>query len=540
MKDTLVGIVEMLETGEAEQRVAAAQVLAWLGPKNVTVVKALGKAAAEGDAFLRGYAVEALSSIGNAASLGQLIPILHLEGPLRSKVARALSSMGDSAEKVLIREFEKADRDTKAVILEILARTRGPEGMKTLFAILKDPDSVDVAGVAAQHLIEALEGMQGEEHEEERTKIRKTCLASLKRIPKKAPPAYRVHLLEFLGRVSEPSCRAVLIGACGVSNPPEVRGAALRALKGFELTGAQTTKLLGFLEDPDFVNVVGPTLEVLDGFEPSGEPTAKALVRLLDNPRPEVRFFSMQALAHYETAACAKALIPFLANDDPQVHELASKALGANPEARDGLVKLLLSARDLQEARRPFDALLEIAPKLTTGQCKKLVTRFLKLLANEDPVRELYRGILAKAPVDQVVPLLLDEARKRRNAGDYESSFRVLQALSGSGTLSHEVRYEIALATLLGRPADTDLSQGDPVIGHLCVLVREGFPLLPTLKREKTLETSRLLYLGQRFVERLNEERRFGFDLLNLLIEKEPEAKEAVQAMQKLKVEGLA
>ena len=32
----------------------------------------------------------------------------------------------------------------------------------------------------------------------------------------------------------------------------------------------------------------------------------------------------------------------------------------------------------------------------------------------------------------------------------------------------------------------------------------------------------------------------FGFDLLNWLIEKRPEAKEAIQAMQKLKVEGLA
>lgn len=538
MKDTLAGIVEMLETGEAEQQVAAAQVLAWLGPKSPPVVKALGGVATEGDAFLRPYAVDALSAIGNAASLAHLIPILHVEGPLRSKVARALSSMGDAAEKVLIKEFDKADRDTQAVILEILARTRGAEGLKTIFTVLKDPEANDVRGAASSHLTSALAGLAGEEHDEERTKIRKLLLANLKRIPKRAPESYRVTLLECLAKVGDPSCRAVFIGAVGTSAPPEVRAAALGGLKGFELTGAQITKLLGFLDEDDFVHIVGPTLEVLRDFEPSGAGTEARLIGLLANARPEVRLFALDRLASFQSAASAKALLPFLANDDPQVHDLASRALGHNPEARDGLVKRFLAARDLQEARRPYDALVAIAPQLTPGQCKKLVTQFLKLLDKTDPVRELCRDILAEAPVDQVVPLLLDDARKKRRAAAYDAAFRVLQALSG-GSLSHDVRYEIALTTLLGRPSDADVSQGDPVIGHLCILVREGFPLLTKLKREK-LETDSLLYLGQRFVERLNEERRFGFELLNWLIDQSPEAKEAVQAMQKLKVEGLA
>lgn len=539
MKDTLAGIVDMLETGEAEQQVAAAQVLAWLGPKSPPVVKALGRVASEGSAFLRPYAVDALSSIGNAASLAQLIPILHVEGPLRSKVARALSSMGDSAEKVLIKEFDKADRDTKAVILEILARTRGAEGLKTIFTVLKDPDATEVHGAASKHLGLALDGLVGDAHEAERTKLRKSMLTSLKRIPKRAPDSYRVTLLDCLAKVSDPSCRAVFVGAVGTTSTPEARAAALGGLKGFELTGAQITKLLGFLEEDDFVHVVGPTLEVLRDFEPSGAPTEAKLITLLGNARPEVRLFALDRLAHYQSAASAKALLPFLENDDPKVHELASRALGQNPESRDGLVKRFLGARDLQEARRPYDALVAIAPQLTPAQCKKLVTQFLKLLGNDDPVRELCRDVLAEAPVDQVVPLLLEHARKKRRAGEYDAAFRVLQALSGSGSLSHDVRYEIAIATLLGRAADADLSQGDPVIGHLCILVREGFPLLAKLKRDK-LETDHLLYLGQRFVERLNEERRFGSEILTWLIDKSPEAKEAVQAMQKLKVEGLA
>lgn len=540
MKDTLAGIVQMLETGEAEQQVAAAQVLAWLGPKTPPVVKALGKAATSGDGFLRGYAVEALASIGNAAALAHLIPILHVEGPLRSKVARALSSLGDDAEAVLVKEFVKAERETKIVILEILCRTRGTEGLKTIFTLLKEPDDPDMAEVASQHFIHQLESLQGDDHEPERARLRKVLLANLNKIPKKSPPSYRVYLLRFLRRVADDACRSVFFAASGSSNPPEVRAAGLRGMRGVELTAAQTTKFLGFLDDDDFVHVVGPTLEVLQGLEPNGAAMATALLGLLDKPRPEVRLFALAKLATYKTAACAKALLPFLDNDDPQVHALASKALGQNLEAREGLVKRFLAARDLQEARRPFDALKAIAKDLTAGQCKKLIAQFLKLLGKEDPVRELYRAVLADAPIDQVVPPLLEEARAARNRQDFDVAFRILQALSGSGSLSHEVRFEIALATLLRRDKSEDLSQGDPVIGHLCILVREGFPLLTRLKREKGLETDHALYLGQRFVERLNEERKFGFDVLNWLIEKRPEAKEAIQAMQKLKVEGLA
>ncbi|MCB9882648.1 MAG: hypothetical protein H6832_12575 [Planctomycetes bacterium] len=546
MKDTLAGIVQMLETGEAEQQVAAAQVLAWLGPKSPPVVKALGRAASSGDGFLRGYAVEALASIGNAAALSHLIPILHVEGPLRSKVARALSALGDDAEKVLVKEFEKSDRDTRIVIIEILARTRGAEGLKTILCLLKDDEDPDIAEIASQHFIHQLETLQApaeedeDEHEPERARIRKVLLTNLQRIPKKAPTSYRVYLLRFLRRVADPSCRTVFVTASGPSNAPEVRAAGLRGLRDRELTTAQRTKILGYLDDEDFVHVVGPALEVLQELEPTGAPMANSLLKLLDNARPEVRLFALAKLAHYNTAACAKALLPFLDNDDPQVHDLASKALGQNAEAREGLVKRFLAARDLQEARRPFDALKAIAAQLTAGQCKKLVAQFLKLLGKDDPVRELYRAVLADAPVDQVVPPLLDEARAARNKQDYDVAFRILQALSGSGSLSHEVRYEIALATLLGRAKSVDLSQGDPVIGHLCILVREGFPLVARLKREKNLETDHALYLGQRFVERLNEERKFGFELLNWLIEKRPEAKEAIQAMQKLKVEGLA
>ena len=63
MKDALLKIKEMLEDGTPEQKVAAAQVLAYLKPKTAQIVRALGAVATEGDGFLRRYAVDALGAI---------------------------------------------------------------------------------------------------------------------------------------------------------------------------------------------------------------------------------------------------------------------------------------------------------------------------------------------------------------------------------------------------------------------------------------------------------------------------------------------
>ena len=538
MKDPLSGIVSMLESGSVEQQIAAAQVFAWLHPRTPSVVKALGHCASSADAIVRPYAVDALAAIGNAASIGFLIPILHVEGPLRSKVARALGALGAEAEKVLVKEFDKADHDTRMVILEILARMRGAEAMKLLFAVLKDPELQNLTEATIKPLREAVAELDAES--EEAVKLRKTLLANLKRIPKKAPGSYEVALLELLNLVKDASCRAIFLGRAGSSNEPEQRCAALKGLVGMELTPAQTTKLLGYLDESDFIHIVGPTLEVLEGMEPSGAQMATAFGKLLQNPRPEVRLFALRGLGNYQTATSAKLLLPFLESEDERVHSLASEGLGSNPEAREALVKMLLAARDLEEAGRPIDALVKIADQLTPGQVKKLVQRFQKLLAADDPVRELVQRVLAAASPDVITPLIRDESHKLRLKQDYRQALVSLQTLAGEEPMHAEVRYELAITTLLMRGSEPDLTEGDPVIGHLCHLVRDGFPLLQKIKREKQLGTDDVLYLGNRFVERLNEERRFGSDLLAWLIDKEPEAKESIQAMQKLKVEGLA
>jgi HEAT repeat protein len=539
MKDVLSGIVAMLERGEPAQRVAAAQVLAYLKPKQPEIVEALGRAAMEGDSFLRPYAVEALGAIANQQAMSLLIPLLHSDGPLRSRIVRTFAKLGTGVEHLLVREFQRVDPDTQGVILEVLATTRGAEAMKTLLGALKEQGS-ELAQRAAQHLIAEVDHLAPDAREQ-RTRLRTMFLSTLSKLPKTAPDSLRVHLLELLRRVADPSCRAVFFQYGRPNHAPVVRGAALRGMAGLGATPAQVDKLLEHLREDDFVNVVGPTLEVLGELQVTSK-MSRILDKLLDSPRPEVRLFALRGMGRLRTLTAAKRLQPFLDSDDPRVQTLTSEGLGHNPAAREGLLKRILAARDLGEANRPVEALTMLARELTPLQVKKITARFLKLVEADDPVREPLQRVLAACKPTVVAPLLREEAKKLRTKRRFADALRLLQVIStaGRGEMDAEARYEMAVTTLLMRGRDRQAPEGDPVIGHLSHLIRSGYKLLGRLKRERMLDHEDLLYIGQRFVERLNEERRFGTEILSWLIEKVPEAKAAIQAMQKLKIEGLA
>jgi len=551
MKDALLKIKEMLEEGTPEQRVAACQVLAYLKPKTPQVVKALGAIAGEGETYLRRYAVDALGAIGNAAAHAFLIPILHDDGELRSRVIRVFARAGTSIETILVKEYAKADFETRVVILEALAMSRGKEAMALLLEVLKDADNPELARRAARFLLAEVEHLSGESNaksngeggDEARDRLRETLRDALKSLPRTDPSDCRRFLIELLARLPDPALRQLFVSHASPTHAPEVRRAALIGLKHMDLTPKQIKDLLGYVGEDDFVNVVGPVLELLDSLEPSGAAMARLLTKLLENPRPEVRLFAIRGLGHYPTAAVAKQLIPFLESPDQRVRDMASESLGKNPEAREGITKLFLAGRDLDEASRPLKAMLLLAPTLTQGQLRKIVQGYVRLLGAEDPVRELYQRVLNTADIEVVGPLMLAEGKKLRTEGNFHEALRVLLSVSGAskGAVEFDARYELAVTTLQMRsPHHPDASEGDPVIGHFCYVLKHGFKVFDRIKKERGLTTDDLLYLGDRFVERLNEEKAFGSELLAYLIKREPEAKASIQAMQKLKVEGLA
>ncbi len=538
MKDPIAGILGMLETGTPEQKVAAIQVLAWLKPKEDRVVRALKSITIEGEGFIKPYAIEALGMIGNNASLSALVPILHQEGPIRNHVIRALSKAGERAEKVLDAEYEKVDDTTKAAILEILAQSHGTVAIKRLLEVLKHPPNSFMAETVVDYLKRVLEDLS---EEKEKDVFRKTFSQAMKKVPKNASPDYPRHLLELLAEIPSQDQRSLFISKMTKAHPPEVRRAALRGLAPLSLTPKQQDQVFNFLKEDDFLNVVGPALEILKDFQPNGSSHAGLLGKLLTHPHVDVRLFAIRQLGNFKTAASAKQLLPFLQVEDPKVRAQVSESLGGNREAIPGLLKILLQGRDLEEASRPLQALILAAKLLNRVQLKKVLTRFVQLLETGDPVQDYYRRILQESDGTIVAPLLSNEAHKLKQARKHVLALQVLMTIPArDGRIPDDIRYEIAINTLLAREEHPGFTEGDPVMGHITKLLESGFGIMAKLKKEKALQPKDALYIGTRLVEGLPAQRELGRQILERLIETDPECKEAIQASQRLKIEGLA
>ena len=79
----------------------------------------------------------------------------------------------------------------------------------------------------------------------------------------------------------------------------------------------------------------------------------------------------------------------------------------------------------------------------------------------------------------------------------------------------------------------------DPALEHAARLLADNpKEFKQHLLAEKILNDEDYFYLGFHFSERLNEERRFGADLLRHVLARWPRRQSAKSAKQKLQVEG--
>jgi hypothetical protein len=138
---------------------------------------------------------------------------------------------------------------------------------------------------------------------------------------------------------------------------------------------------------------------------------------------------------------------------------------------------------------------------------------------------------------------IVDRAVRFRKQRKFADAVSMLAFLAASGVIPTEGRYQLAVSRLLFDVVEQaeGRAQGvcDATMGYFALLIREGFPLLPRLKKESMLEPEDLFALGEHFAEAGGEERRFGAALLQHLAEKHPRRKAGEEALSVLRAEGL-
>jgi hypothetical protein len=136
---------------------------------------------------------------------------------------------------------------------------------------------------------------------------------------------------------------------------------------------------------------------------------------------------------------------------------------------------------------------------------------------------------------------LVKISEKAAKKKDFATIRDTLKLLDHTELLTSDIRFQLAIAKLKTSKKDRSRAfrLSDYCLEHMAHLLREdpkGFKR--KFMAEKSLEAEDFLYVGFHFAERLNEERRFGVDLLRHVVKKWPRSQAGKVAKKKLSVEG--
>jgi len=536
MNDTLKEIVRLLREGDPELQVAAAQVLGELKPQDHAVVEGLAEQLHRGDERILGrYLLTALTKIGTPDAIATLVGRLTAGDALSDQVAHLLAQMGDAAHKPLADLFSEAGPDLRPRILEILGKHVGKDAVRVLQQALLEPEYTARAGEALAHGADSLTPAQAKNL---KTALTKHLSGKTLELP--APCAAQV--LAVIAVLDPPGSRPTLLKFTAPDYPLEVRQSALRALAEIALTPTQVKNVLGMLEDPDF-KVVQPELaSVLESVEGFPDGCLPALKKLVQSKSPSLRLIALRALRSCHTAEVAKISMRYLHHQDPSFRDAAVSALSENPKAADLLVRALSTERDHDKIRVVAELLArhgDVVAKKTLGN---LVEKTCKLIANDEPLGEVYFQMVMEIDGAAAADAIVDKALRMRRARRLPECLALLAHVAQTEYAPDEGRYQLAVARLLvdaGHHTNGEAAgAGDATMGYISVLVRRGFPVFERIKKENMLEPSALLRVGTHFAEAVGEERRFGVELLHHLADRHSKDRMGEQARMILRSEG--
>ena len=535
MNDTLKEIIRILEDGEPELQVAAAQVLGELRPPDPAVGQALTGCLDRGGAFMNRFALEALAKIGTPEAVRALVQRLGEGASDLDMVTHLLGELGPPAHKALAERFTDAPKEMQLRILGILGRQLCKEGLVVLQKALLIPNLTREAGESLVRHADALTSSQ-------RRAVKESCSKVLGSKNPEVPADCLAEALHVIGKVDGAGARTTLLRFCTDRHPTVVRRAALKALVGVKLTPTQVQSLLGILGDSGVRPLDEPLMAVLQEVESWDSATLPTLKKLLKSKRPDLALFALGALRTSHTPEVAKQTMRFLDHPDRAFRSAGSMALGENPAAVEFLLRALQTERDAGKARVLSEILARHREHFPAQQLTNLVERVCRELAAQEPMGDVHLELLLQIDGATAGKLMVEKAVRLRRARRLQECLTILAHLAKSAFLPDEGRYQMAIARLLldEKGAQSDSPQtGDATMGYIAGLVRDGFPILDRLKKEAMVPPNAKLRVGSHFADAVGVERRFGADLLHHVADKHSRDRVGEEARLMLRAEGL-
>lgn len=526
-------IVAMLSSDEPEKRVAAAVVLAELKPKGANVVRALASALGEGGPVLQRRALDALTQIGAARAVDDILPLLgSRDRSVRSAAEDALLSVGASVVAAVEARLPQAGPDERRSLESVLARVGGKEALSALFAGLEtgDATAAAAAAVAMRERVRAADARQ-----------RRSYLSQLERVlaaQDKRPDASVTVVkaaIKMLGYLEDERAVPTLLKyATAKRQPPEVRQEALLALRFSHQSGKPSAKLINALvaaAADDDRTLAQTALMTLAGINLPAKATAQ-LDRLLDHPEVDRVRFVIEMLSHRPTVDAAELLVHALSHGGPRRSKLAAHALRERHDAAPKLAEALTRCSDPERAQLISSVLRPMAGELTPARRKKLLAVALDRLAADERGWKAPLDVVRKAgPAETAAGLRELYGKLKRRKGDGATT--VLRLLCTTEAATNETRYELAARLLAASRKDTSAAvrRDDEALALIERLLRNGHDVVSAMQRDRSLDLDALYYVGFHFVE---QDHPAGADLLQHVVERGGRKKIAKMAKNKL------
>jgi len=533
-------LCEMLKEDRSEYQCAAAMVLGELKIKNSYVVRSLGEVLNNGeDSLLKGYILDAFEKIKSKESLKFLLPFLFNDKTKGSEFTdRAItiaSTLGVDAAKTLKSMLKDASPGERCVINSIFIKMRSQEGLDVILESLRDEDEGVVSEICRLMKDEAKNLTPDE---------KKTFSARVEGFLKDKSALKNRHsiaaAIRILGYIGHPDVQSTLLAFTTIQNHPNIRSRALRALKSILMysdTKLDVVKrLISYLDENDFTNIVGPTLEILISI-PFQTRLADLVIKQLNNPHETVRRFAIRKMRELNSPKVVRVLVENLSNPDSSIRDLAAESLCWLDSARTVLLEKILEEDDLSLCLLYAKILKPHSSKFRSNQIKKLTERLHTLLDEESQLQDPFLFLLKTAAPDYLYESLAQRGSKLKQKKNYEEAVKAFKLLQKNSHYGNEARYDLAICQL---KLQQKAKESESSIPHFQYLIKqEDFPLMDKLKGEKDLQREELYLLGSQLISKLQKDRAFGTELLKMVTKKHPRSKAGIASRKLLQEASL-
>jgi HEAT repeat protein len=531
-------LMRLLEADQPpELRSAAATVLGEVGGRDAELGHALRGLVNDPDPAVRCRAIVALGKLRIDPALPQLLDRVKEGGPDGELAAQAAARLGARGTRALLDLMPEVAPGVRRKIAAALGAAGNPSAESAAIDSLLDSDP-GVVEATTRSLIGTIPTLTPGP----RKALADQLLQLLSSKKKKLPQASETALVRLVASLNDARAKGPLWERTLPPCPVEVRAAALQALGRWPEAPSrdQLRRLLACAVDADF-RIAAPALVMLKAMPATDRSTADWLP-LLEAPDVAVRRVALEKVGGRDSAAVAAALLIQIEHPDRGLRDDALNHLTQLKHGREALTRALLTAATPDQAWVLARAEAPFAKAFPTAWREQLFTKTAAALEEGDRRADAWLFLLRTADAAETRDRLENRALALRKKKDYARALIYLRTLARDPACGLSIRLELAACGL--KVSRQDLSAearaNDPALEQFARLIHaQPAELSAYIQKASWLTPADLLYLGFHFAEREGAEKKFGGDMLRLVIKRSPRTKVAQNAKSKLRSAGL-